>query len=42
MFLTRPKAMVFGILRFTEVAVAVGGSVRKGYNYKSLKPHPKQ
>ena len=39
MFITRRKAMVFGILILTGVAVAAGGSVRKGYNYKSLKPH---
>jgi hypothetical protein len=31
--------MVFGILILTGVAVAADGSVRKGYNYKSLKPH---
>jgi hypothetical protein len=31
--------MVFGILMLTGVAVAAGGSVRKAYNEKSLKPH---
>ena len=39
MFITRRKATVFGILILTGVAVAADGSVRKGYNYKSLKPH---
>jgi hypothetical protein len=31
--------MVFGILEALGVAVAVGGSVRKGYNEKHLTPH---
>jgi hypothetical protein len=39
MSITRPKATVFGMLILTGVAVAKGGSVRKTYNEKSLKPH---